>query len=51
MSDSEFKAQDASSYDGVTGSFDRFTQSYTTPLAERMIELAGLRSGERVLDV
>jgi len=51
MSDSEFKTRDASSYDNVTGSFDRFTQSYTTPLAERMIELAGLRAGDRVLDV
>ena len=46
-----FKNRDASSYDSVAVEFDRFTTLLTTPLAARMIALAQLRSGERVLDV
>ena len=46
-----FKNRDASSYDSVAVEFDRFTTLLTTPLAARMIALAELRSGERVLDV
>jgi ubiquinone/menaquinone biosynthesis C-methylase UbiE len=47
----EFKLKDASSYNAVADSFDRFTRIVTTPLAETMVRLAGLRHRNRVLDV
>jgi ubiquinone/menaquinone biosynthesis C-methylase UbiE len=46
-----FKNEDASSYDEVAANFDHFTRRLTTPLAKRMIALAELSSGARVLDV
>lgn len=51
VSDTEFKLHDASSYDGVTQSYDRFTERFTTPLAHRIVEIAGVRSTDRLLDV
>jgi ubiquinone/menaquinone biosynthesis C-methylase UbiE len=47
----EFKLKDASSYDAVADSFDRFTRIVTSPLAETMVRMAGLRQSDRVLDV
>jgi ubiquinone/menaquinone biosynthesis C-methylase UbiE len=46
-----FKARDAASYDDRAEAFDRFTEKLTRPLAERLIALAALSPGERVLDV
>jgi ubiquinone/menaquinone biosynthesis C-methylase UbiE len=46
-----FKTKDASSYDSVTAEFDRFTERFSKPLALRVIALARLMPGERVLDV
>jgi len=46
-----FKARDAASYDDRAEAFDRFTETLTRPLAERLIEIAALSPGERVLDV
>ena len=48
---SDFKHRDAASYDDVTEAFDRFTQRFTGSIAERVVELAQLRAGDRVLDV
>lgn len=50
-STNEFKTRDAASYDAVTASFDRFTERYTTPLAEHIVALGAVRAGGRVLDV
>ena len=47
----EFKLKDASSYNSVADSFDRFTRIVTTPLAETMTRMAGLVQTDRVLDV
>jgi len=47
----EFKLKDASSYNAVADSFDRFTRIVTTPLAETMVRMAELRQSDRVLDV
>jgi ubiquinone/menaquinone biosynthesis C-methylase UbiE len=46
-----FKVHDASSYDGVARSFDRFTRRFTPPIARRLNTLAGLRPGADVLDI
>ncbi len=46
-----FKIRDASSYDSVAGEFDRFAGRFSTVLANRMVFLAELAPGERVLDV
>src|SRR5579872_1934943 len=47
----KFKTRDAASYDSLTGEFERFTQRFTQPLAERLVELAALGTSHRVLDV
>ena len=49
--DDQFKRLDASSYDPVTKSYDHFTEAFTTPLAHYIVELAGIRPTDRVLDV
>ncbi len=46
-----FKLRDASSYDCVADKFDLFTERLTQPLANRMVALAQLQPGQRVLDV
>jgi ubiquinone/menaquinone biosynthesis C-methylase UbiE len=46
-----FKIQDASSYDGVATSFDRFTRKFTPPIAGKLATLANLQPGMAVLDV
>lgn len=48
---SAFKQRDAASYDDVTDAFDRFTERFTGAIAERVVELAAPRPGDRVLDV
>ena len=47
----KFKTRDAASYDSVTEQFDYFTERLTRPLAARMIELAKISPGEKILDV
>ena len=46
-----FKTRDASSYDLLTEQFDQFTERLSSPLADRMVELAGIRPEDQVLDV
>jgi len=46
-----FKTRDAGSYDAVTDSFDRLTDQFTGPVAERVVALAQLVASETVLDV
>jgi ubiquinone/menaquinone biosynthesis C-methylase UbiE len=46
-----FKARDAASYDPVAETFDRLSRRFSAPLARRMVSLAALREGDRVLDV
>ena len=46
-----FKTRDASSYDSLTEQFDQFTERLSSPLADRMIRLAGIRPEDHVLDV
>jgi ubiquinone/menaquinone biosynthesis C-methylase UbiE len=46
-----FKQRDAGSYDGVTDSFDYWTERCSRPMAERISKLAGLRNSSRVLEV
>src|SRR5215210_3283652 len=46
-----FKLQDALSYDAGTEAFDRYSSRFTPQLAARMVSLAGVAAGERVLDV
>jgi ubiquinone/menaquinone biosynthesis C-methylase UbiE len=45
------KLLDAESYDQVAAEFDRLTERFATPLARRMLSLAPLNPGARVLDV
>jgi ubiquinone/menaquinone biosynthesis C-methylase UbiE len=47
----KFKATDASSYDSVTPEFDRFSDKFTIGFAARLVSLAQLSVGERVLDI
>lgn len=47
----EFKTRDAASYDPVARDFDRWTTRFTTPFAERLVELANLKVGQEALDV
>ena len=47
----DFKIADAASYDAHVGDFERFTTMLTTPLAGRMIAMANIFSGQRVLDI
>ena len=51
MTPDAFKARDASSYDSVTEPFDRFTRRLSRPLAARLVSLAAVLPGQRVLDV
>ena len=48
---SAFKQKDAASYDEVTDAFDRYTERFTGTIAARVVDLAGLRPDDRVLDV
>src|SRR5712692_5877991 len=47
----DFKITDATSYDAHVGDFERFTRVLTAPLATRMIAMAGISAGHRVLDI
>ena len=50
--DSEtFKTRDATSYDSLTEQFDHFTERLSSPLADRLIELAEIKSSDHVLDI
>lgn len=47
----DFKVADATSYDDHVGDFERFTAVLTAPLAARIIAMAGITPGQRVLDI
>ena len=47
----DFKITDATSYDAHVGDFERFSAVLTTPLARRMIAMADISAGQRVLDI
>ena len=47
----DFKITDATSYDAHVGDFQRFSAALTTPLARRMIAMADISDGERVIGV
>jgi ubiquinone/menaquinone biosynthesis C-methylase UbiE len=47
----DFKVTDATSYDDHVGDFERFTAVLTAPLAARIIAMAGIIPGQRVLDI
>lgn len=49
--DLSFKQRDAQSYDQLADEFDLLTARYTSPLASRIIDMAGIEAGNRVLDV
>ncbi len=46
-----FKRQDASSYDPVAARYDALITRYSGPLVDRLLTLADIREGARVLDV
>lgn len=46
-----FKIGDAASYDALTAQFDYYTERLTSPLASRLISLAGIKPDEIILDV
>ena len=43
--------EDAASYDGVSEAFDRFSERFSSPLARRLLDAAGVAPQDRVLDV
>ncbi|HEV2046858.1 MAG TPA: methyltransferase domain-containing protein [Chthoniobacterales bacterium] len=47
----DFKITDATSYDAHVGDFERFSAVLTTPLATRIIAMADISAGQRVLDI
>jgi len=47
----DFKITDATSYDAHVGDFQRFSAALTTPVARRMIAMADISAGQRVLDI
>jgi ubiquinone/menaquinone biosynthesis C-methylase UbiE len=49
--DATFKIEDAASYDSVVDDFDLLTNRYTVPIAEKVIVLADILPGHKVLDV
>lgn len=46
-----FKRLDAASYDPVSEAFDRLSERFSAPLADGLVQRAGLTPGQRVLDV
>jgi len=46
-----FKAKDATSYDTVTAEFEYFVDDLSPGLAKRVISLANITAGDRVLDI
>ncbi len=48
--DATFKIDDAASYDSVVNDFDLLTNRYTAPIADKVIGLAGILPGPKVLD-
>ena len=47
----EVKQSDARSYDATAAEFGTLTERYSTPIAARMLDLGGVKSGDRLLDV
>src|SRR5215471_21488956 len=48
---SDYKQLDATSYNDAAAEFDRLTERFNGPLAIRILDLAGLRPSDHVLDV
>jgi ubiquinone/menaquinone biosynthesis C-methylase UbiE len=46
-----FKAADAMSYDGHIADFERFSALLTTPFAKRLVSMAHICAGQRILDI
>ena len=51
ISTESVKRADALGYDATAGRFDVLTEYFSTDIAARMIEIAGARVTDRVLDV
>lgn len=51
LTSSDFKLQDSGSYDVVAESFARYTNRFTRPVAQHLLDLASLRPGDRALDI
>ena len=51
QSSESFKRDDAASYDDVADRFEQYTEQVTVPIARRVVERAGLKPSDRVLDV
>jgi SAM-dependent methyltransferase len=47
----DYKQLDAASYDDAAAEFDRLTERFNGPLAARILDLAGVRPSDHVLDV
>ena len=47
----EVKQSDARSYDATAAEFGTLTERYSAPIAARMLDLGGVKSGDRLLDV
>ena len=47
----DFKLRDSGSYDQVADSFAAYTNRFTVRVAQRLVELAAIDSGDRVLDI
>jgi ubiquinone/menaquinone biosynthesis C-methylase UbiE len=47
----EVKQSDARSYDATAAEFGTLTERYSTRIAARMLDLGGVKSGDRLLDV
>lgn len=47
----KFKIKDAASYNALTEQFDYYTEQFSFPLAEYMVDLAEIASFEKVLDI
>ena len=47
----EVKRADAASYDVVAAGFDQLSERFSAPIAERLLDMAGISGNERVLDV
>lgn len=47
----EVKRADAASYDVVAARFDQLSERFSAPIAERLLDIAGISNNERILDV
>ena len=50
-SETNFKTNDANSYNAVVDYFDKYTERFTRHMPGPMLDLAGVRNNAKVLDV